>query len=149
VHIEDKDLITTLSQQLDGLPLLGAAYARVDTAMGFSRWLGPVGNYLLARPAARAEAHKIEDETEVPLDAAVVLGLTSAALHVWAADPMLSQVHDYLGDVPLDRITSMEAEAGKTWQQVTITVDTGQSFTLQARGDVHGLVAAFPGPGRQ
>lgn len=81
--------------------MLAATYARVPTSVGFTRILTPLGNYFIARPAARSAAHKITEATEVPLDAAVVLGLSADALHVWSADPMLDQVHDYLGHVPL------------------------------------------------
>jgi hypothetical protein len=49
----------------------------------------PLGNHLVARPAARSAARKITDATEIPLDAAMVLGITANALHVWKADPML------------------------------------------------------------
>jgi hypothetical protein len=31
-----------------------------------------------------------------------VLGLSPDALQVWSADPMLDQVHDYLGQVPVE-----------------------------------------------
>lgn len=64
----------------------------------------------------RAAAGKKTEETGVPLDAAVVLGLSNVALHVWSADPMLDQVHDHLGHVPLERITTMDSTPGRTWQ---------------------------------
>ena len=73
MHVTDEDLIDTLSQGLPGGPLLAAVYARVDTAAGWTRMLTPLGNYLIARPAARAKAHQVTEETEVPLDAAMVL----------------------------------------------------------------------------
>ena len=78
-----------------------AVDARVDTPVGFTRMLTPLGNYFIARPAARSAAKKVTAETDVPMDAAVVLGLSESALHVWSADPMLNQVHDHLGHVPL------------------------------------------------
>lgn len=143
MQIADRELVGTLSAQLGGPPLRSAVYARVDTPLGFTRWFTPIGNYLIARPAARAAAAQITEETEVPLDAAVILGLTAEALHVWAADPMLSQVHDHLGAVPLHHITAISAQIDKSWQPLTITVEDGQAFTLQARGDVHGFVAAY------
>ena len=143
MHVEDKDLVSTLSTQVEGSPLRSAVYARVDTPLGFARWFTPIGNYLVARPAARAAAAHITEDTDIPLDAAVILGLTADALHVWAADPMLSQVSDHLGAVPLKHIASISAEIDKSWQPLTITVEDGHAFTLEARGDVHGFVAAF------
>ncbi len=143
MHIEDKDLVRTLSAQLGATALRSAVYARVTTPVSFTHWFTPIGNYLIARPAARAAAAHITQETDVPLDAAVILGLTAEALHVWAADPMLSQVHDHLGAVPLRHITAISAQIDKSWQPLTITVEDGQAFTLQARGDVHGFVAAY------
>ncbi len=143
MHVEDKDLVSTLSTQIEGAPLRSAVYARVDTPLGFTRWFTPIGNYLIARPAARAAAAHITEDTDIPLDAAVVLGLTGDTLHVWAADPMLSQVHDHLGAVPLRHIRSISAEIDKSWQPLTITIEDGQAFTLEARGDVHGFVAAY------
>src|ERR1022692_3046724 len=123
MHVEDKDLVTALSQQADGPALSAAIYARVSTAMSFTRWLGPLGNYLVARPAARAAAHRDEERTDMPLDAAVVLGLDPQALHVWAADPMLSQVHDHLGTVDIARITAIRTEIAKSWWPLSITLD--------------------------
>lgn len=58
MHVDDKDLVATLSQQADGPPITAAVYARVGTAVSFTRWLGPLGNYLIARPAARAAAQR-------------------------------------------------------------------------------------------
>lgn len=79
----------------------------------------------------------------MPLDAAVVVGLSSDALHVWSADPMINQVHDYLGYVPLERISAMEVIPGRSWQKTTLTLDKGQQVELEARGPIHALVAAF------
>jgi hypothetical protein len=142
LHIEDKDLVTTLSQQVEGAPLAAAVYARVETALSPARWLGPLGNYLIVRPAARAAAHREAERTDVPLDAAVVLGVAPQELHVWAADPMTSQVHDHLGIVPLERISEIRAEVGKSWWPLTIALADGESLELSARGDVPGFVAA-------
>ncbi len=133
--------MTGLADQVDGEMLQAAAYARVPTAVRFTHWLTPLGNYFIARPAARAAAAKKTEETGVPLDAAVVLGLSNVALHVWSADPMLDQVHDHLGHVPL--ITTMDSTPGRTWQDLSITVEGGHVIKLEARGAIHELVAAF------
>lgn len=143
MHIEDEDLISTLSQEADGPPLLAAVYARIATAASFTHWLGPLGNYLVARPAARAAAHRDTERTEMPLDAAVVLGLAPDALHVWSADPMLSQVNDHLGTVDLTRITDISTEIEKSWWPLRIHFTNDESVELEARGDVHGFVSAF------
>jgi hypothetical protein len=143
MHVDDKDLVTALSQQTDGPPLLAAIYARVHTAASFTHWLGPLGNYLVTRPAARAAAHRDSERTDMPLDAAVVIGLAPDVLHVWSADPMLSQVHDHLGSMELSRITGIRAQTGKSWWQLTITFAGDESLDLEARGDVSGFVAAF------
>lgn len=142
MHVEDKDLTTALAEQAAG-PLLGAVYARKDTPAGAARWLGPLGNYLIARPVARAAAHKDTEAVGLPLDAAVVLGATTSDLHVWAADPMLSQVKDHLGSVPLSRVTGASATPGKGWWDLTLTFGDDEAVELQARGDVPGLVAAL------
>jgi hypothetical protein len=143
VHLKDDELVTGLADQVEGGRLQAAAYARVPTALGFTRLLTPLGNYLIARPAARSAAGKVTEESGVPLDAAVVLGLSPDALHVWSADPMLNQVHDHLGHVPLERIAAMEATPGRSWHKVTITLDEGQKVDLEARGAIHGLVSMF------
>src|SRR3954453_15124478 len=101
MHVADKDLTTSLAEQVDGLT--AAVYARFETALSPSPWLGPLANYPVARPAARAAARDVQERPDVPLDAAVVLGLTDSELHVWAADPMLSHVNDHLGSPPLER----------------------------------------------
>lgn len=118
-------------------------YARVHTAASFTHWLGPLGNYLVARPAARAAAHRDSQRTDMPLDAAVVLGLAPEELHVWAADPMLSQVHDHLGSMELSHISAIRAETAKAWWPLTIAFAGGESLDLEARGDVSSFVAAF------
>ena len=143
MHLKDDELVTGLADQVEGHTLQAAAYARVPTAVGFTRLLTPLGNYFIARPAARSAASKVTEETGVPLDAAVVLGLSPDVLHVWSADPMLDQVHDYLGHVPLDRIATMRATPGRSWQKFTITLDEGQQIELEARGAIHVLVDAF------
>lgn len=143
VHLKDDELVTGLADQVEGGTLQVAVYARVPTAVGFTRFLTPLGNYFIARPAARSAADKTTQETGVPLDAAVVLGLSSDALHIWSADPMTNQVHDHLGHVPLARIAAMDATPGRSWQKVTVTLDEGQKIDLEARGAIHALVAAF------
>jgi hypothetical protein len=143
MHLKDDELVSGLAGP-DIPPLLAAVYARVPTAAaGVSRALGWFGNYLIARPAARSAAKDITEQTEVPLDAAVVLGLSADALHVWSADPMLDQVHDHLGHVPLARIAAMTATPGRSWQELVIILDDGQEITLEARGAAHHLVAEF------
>jgi hypothetical protein len=72
-----------------------------------------------------------------------VIGLAPDVLHVWAADPMLSQVHDHLGSVELSRIAGIRAQTGKSWWQLTIAFAGGESLDLEARGDVSGFVTAF------
>ncbi len=143
MHVKDKDLVATLSQQADVPPLSAAVYARVGTAVSFTHWLGLPGNYLIARPAARAAARRDSERTDMPLDAAVVLGIGAQALHVWAADPMLSQVHDHLGSVELARIESIRTEVAQSWWPLSITFTGEQSLDLQARGAVSDFVAAF------
>jgi hypothetical protein len=143
MHLKDEELVTGLTGPEGSLDLLAATFARVPTAVGFTRMLTPLGNYFIARPAARAEGRKITEETDVPLDAAVALGLSATALHVWSADPMLNQVGEYLGHVPLDRITAIEATPGRTWQKLTITVQGGHQVELEGRGASHQLAAAF------
>ncbi|MDQ6836932.1 MAG: hypothetical protein M3137_00960 [Actinomycetota bacterium] len=143
MHLKDSELVNGLADQVEGGALEAAAYARVPTPVGFTRMLTPLGNYFIARPAARSAAGKLTEETGVPLDAAVVLGLSRAALHIWSADPMIDQVYDYLGHVPLARVATMEAVAGHSWQKLTLTLDEGQKLELEARGAIHALVAAF------
>jgi len=122
---------------------VAAVYARIETALSPARWLGALGNYLIVRPAARAAAHRESERTDVPLDAAVVLGISPQELHVWAADPMSSQVHDHLGAVPLERIQEIRAEVRKSWWPPTLVLADGESLELSARGDVRGFVSAF------
>jgi hypothetical protein len=143
MHVADKDLVSALSQPAGAPPLVAAVYARVTSPAGFTRALGPLGNYLIARPAARAAAHRASERTDLPLDAAVVLGLAPGVLHVWSADPMTSHVHDHLGSVETEKIAAIRAETGKSWWPLTITFAGGEPLELQARGDVSGFVAAF------
>ncbi|MGH3248999.1 MAG: hypothetical protein ACRDOI_22730 [Trebonia sp.] len=143
MHLKDDELVTGLAGQEGGLDLLAAVYARVPTAVGFTRMLSPLGNYFIARPAARAAAKTITAETDVPLDAAVVLGLTRDALHVWSADPMLDQVHEYLGQVSVDRIAALTATPGRSWQKLAITLDGGHEIDIEARAASHIMASAF------
>lgn len=143
MHLKDEELVTGLAAQEGGLDLLAATFARLGTAVSFTRMLTPLGNYFIARPAARAAAGKITEETDVPLDAAVVLGLSADALHVWSADPMLNQVNEYLGHVPLERITAIVATPGRSWQKLTIVMQGGHQIELEGRGASHQLAAAF------
>jgi hypothetical protein len=143
MHLKDEELVTGLAGQEGGPELLAATFARVTTAAGFTRMLTPLGNYFIARPAARAAAGRITEKTDVPLDAAVVLGLSTDALHVWSADPMLNQVNEYLGHVPLERITAIEAAPGRNWQKLTINMQGGHQIELEGRGASHQLAAAF------
>lgn len=144
MHLNDDELAIGLADQGAGEPLRAATYARVTTAASFAHWLTPLCNYFIARPAARSAAAKKSEQTGVPLDAAMVLGLSDSALHIWSADPMLNQVHDHLGHVALEHVAGMTAEpAGRSWQKVTISLDSGQTLELEARGPVHALVAAY------
>jgi hypothetical protein len=143
MHVSDTDLIATLTEQTEGDALRAAVYARVHTNASFTHWLGPLGNYLIARPVARRSAHETSQETDVPLDAAVVLGLGERALHVWSADPMLSDVSDHLGSVPLNRVTGISTEPAATWAPLTLTLEDGHTIELEARGDVSGFARAF------
>lgn len=142
MHLKDDQLTSALSSSL-GEELLAAAYARISTAFSLARMLTPIGNYLIARPAARAAAHKITQETDVPLDAAVIIGITAAGLHLWRADPMLNQVGDHIGEVPLTRITSIVVTPGRSWQPMTITLEGGEHIQLEGRGAAHAVASAF------
>src|SRR3984893_16949658 len=141
MHLKNSELTDKLAGQVEGGQLNSAVFARVPTSLSFTRMLTPLGNYFIARPAARAAAHTITDDTDVPLDAAVVLGLSADALHVWSADPMLNQVHDYLGYVPLERITAIDAIPGRSWQKLSITMQGGHQIELEGRGASHQLAA--------
>lgn len=143
MHAKDAELADSLTEQLGDEKIIAAAYARVDTALGPARMLSPLGNYLIARPAARAAAKKMTEETDIPLDAAVVFGVSDSALHVWAADPMLNRVGEHLGQIPLERIASIKVEGGKTWQPVTISMSDGKSIELEGRGSIHAVAAEF------
>lgn len=143
-HLKDDELVAALSTEL-GQTLQAAVYARVDTVLGPTRMLSPLGNYLIARPAARAAAHKITERTQVPLDAAMILGITADALHVWRADPMLNRVGEHVGQVALDRVTDLTVTPGRSWQELVIVLAEGEKIELEARGAAHALAAAFQG----
>jgi hypothetical protein len=148
MHLKDDELTSALSGSL-GEELLAAAYARVPTALSPARLLSPLGNYLIARPAARAAAHKVTEETDVPLDAAVVIGISATAVHLWRADPMLNQVGEHLGAVPLSRITGIAVSPGRSWQPMAITLDGGERIELEGRGAAHAVASAFGEHSRQ
>jgi hypothetical protein len=142
MHLKDDELVSALSRSL-GEELLAAAYARVSTALSLTRVLTPLGNYLIARPAARSAARKITAETAVPMDAAVVIGITGDELHLWRADPMLDKVGDHLGAVPLARIADIAVAAGRSWQPMAITLEGGERIELQGRGAAHAIAGIF------
>lgn len=142
MHIKDAELAAALSASL-GEDVRAAAYARIPTALSFTRMLTPLGNYLIARPAARAAAHKITEATAVPLDAGVIIGITSGAIHLWRADPMLNQVGEHLGEVPLARITGIAVTAGRSWQPITMTLSGGELVELEGRGAAHAIASVF------
>ncbi|MEV5749107.1 hypothetical protein AB0L00_14925 [Actinoallomurus sp. NPDC052308] len=83
------------------------------------------------------------EETDIPLDAAVVFGVSDSALHVWTADPMLNRVGEHLGQIPLERIASIKVEGGRSWQRVTISMADGKSVELEGRGSIHAVAAEF------
>jgi hypothetical protein len=56
---------------------------------------------------------------------------------------MLNQVGEYLGHVPLERITAIEATPGRSWQKLTITMQGGHQVELEGRGASHQLAAVF------
>lgn len=62
---------------------------------------------------------------------------------------MLNQVHDYLGHVPLERITTITAVPGRSWQKLTIGLVGGHSLEIEARGAIHELGCGLPRPDRQ
>ncbi|WP_141579998.1 hypothetical protein [Actinomadura sp. WMMA1423] len=141
-HLKDDELVPALSAETDR-PLLAAVYARVDTVLGPARMLSPLGNYLIARPAARAAAHRLTARTDVPLDGAMILGITEDALHVWRADPMLNRVGEHVGQVSLDRVTDITVTPGRSWQQVAIVLAEGEKIEVEGRGAAHALAAAY------
>lgn len=114
MHVSDKNLVTDLSEQIKDGPLQGAVYARFSTGWSFGRWLTPLGNYLIARPGARARAHDVSEQTEVPLDGGMVLGVGTEHLHIWSADIMLGQVHKHLGAVGRSAIAKVELGVAKS-----------------------------------
>lgn len=143
MHLEDDALVAELGGHAEVPQLLAAGYARVTTPVSFTSMLTPLGDLFIARPAALVAARGITAETDVPLDAAVVLGLSALALHIWSADPTLDQVQEYLGHVPLQRITGIAAAPGEGWQELTITLDGGYEIGLEARDAGPRLAAAY------
>lgn len=143
MHIRDSELVEKLSEQLADDKLIAAVYARLTTSLSAARMLSPLGNYFIARPAARAKANKIASAADVPLDAAMILGITATELHVWAADPMMNLVHDHLGAIPLGRIASIAVEAGRTWQKVTLMLTDSVAIEMEARGAAHAIAESF------
>ncbi|KAA9166787.1 hypothetical protein FPZ12_000850 [Amycolatopsis acidicola] len=141
-HLKDDELVPALSAELRQ-ELRAAVYARVDTVLGPARMLSPLGNYFIARPAARAAAHRITERTDVPLDAAMVLGITTDALHIWRADPMLNRVGEHVGRVSLDRITGITVGPARSWQKVTVLLAEGETIEVEGRGAAHALAAAY------
>jgi hypothetical protein len=59
-HLNDDDLVPALSAEL-GQDLRAAVYARADTVLSPARMLSPLGNYLIARPAARDQPQPIRN----------------------------------------------------------------------------------------
>jgi hypothetical protein len=143
MHIKDGELVAELSKQLDGEQLLAAAYVRVHTSLTVANYLGPLGNYLIARPAARSAARKVSEETDFPLAAAMVFGISADALHIWRADPMLNQVTDNLGHIPLEKISAFAVTAGQSWQPFTVTLADGHAINLEGRGSVFQIETEF------
>lgn len=143
MRVIDKNLTEALSKDLEDGPLIAAVYARIDTALGVARFFTPLGNYLVARPAARAKARGVTEKTDVPLDAGMVLGATKDALHIWSADIMLNQVRDHLGSVPRDRIADVEVGVGRGWQPLALVLSDGARIDVEARGGVHQFVTTF------
>jgi hypothetical protein len=142
MHLKDDELVTALSSSL-GEEVHAAAYARVSTPLSVARLMTPIGNYLIARPAARAAARKMTEDTSVPMDAAVVIGITATALHLWKADPMRNEVGDHLGEVPLSRVKDITVTPGRSWQPVVISLDGGERIELEGRGAAHVIESVF------
>ncbi|MDI5964591.1 hypothetical protein POF50_016405 [Streptomyces sp. SL13] len=143
MHVSEDELTSTLSEQLADGPLTSAVYARINASEGIARMMAPLGNLLIARPAATAKAHKITEETHVPMAAGMVLGLTATALHIWSADAALGHVNDHLGSVPREQISSLEAGTGGGWEPLTIRLADGHKIDIQARGTVQDFVKSF------
>ncbi|GLY92333.1 hypothetical protein Airi02_102610 [Actinoallomurus iriomotensis] len=102
-----------------------------------------VRDYVVEHLGDREGVLIVDEQTEIPLDAAVVFGVSDSALHVWAADPMLNRVGEHLGQIPLERIASIKVEGGKSWQPVTISMADGKSVELEGRGSIHAVAAEF------
>jgi hypothetical protein len=121
--------------------LPAATFALVPTAVSFTGMLTPLGNRFIARPAVG----KTTEEIDVPLDAAVVTGLSADALHVWRADPMPNQVHEYLGHAPLERITAVHDLGQVPGHDIPARSVPGTRHRGDHRGrvaDVHGVPRA-------
>jgi len=142
MHLKDDELVAALSSSL-GEEVHAAAYARVSTALSVARLMSPIGNYLIARPAARVAARKITEDTSVPMDAAVVIAITATALHLWKADPMRNEVGDHLGEVPLSRVKDITVTPGRSWHPVVISLDGGERIELEGRGAAHVIESVF------
>ena len=86
MHLKDEELVTGLAGQ-DGAPeLLAATFARVTTAVSFTRMLSPLGNYFIAPPppAAMAAAGVLIDCP--PLESAT----TATTVRVRAGETVLT-----------------------------------------------------------
>jgi hypothetical protein len=142
-RITDDVLTETLSKSITGPPLQGAVFCRFRTAFTAANYLGPLGLYLISKPAAASKAAEVTKETGVPLDSAVVFGVNSDALFIWSADPMLSLVKSFLGAIPRSKIVSVTTSPGTSWQEVCITLESGGKIEIEARGGVHAFVSAF------
>mmetsp|Transcript_81380 Transcript_81380/g.158966 ORF Transcript_81380/g.158966 Transcript_81380/m.158966 type:complete len:166 (+) Transcript_81380:71-568(+) len=142
-RITDDVLAATLSSSIAGPPLQGAVYCRFRTALTAANYLGPLGMYMISRPAAASKAAGITKETGVPLDAAVVFGVNSEALFIWSSNPMLSTVNSYLGAVPRSQISAVTTKSGTSWQELSIVLESGSEINVEARGGVHAFVSSF------
>jgi len=142
-RITDDVLTTTLSKSITGPPLQGAVFCRFRTAFTAANYLGPLGMYMISRPAAASKAAEVTKETGVPLDSAVVFGVSSEALFIWSADPMLSLVKSYLGSILRSKIATVTTTPGTSWQQICVELKDGGKIEVEARGGVHAFVSAF------
>ena len=141
-RITDDVLAETLSKSIAGPPLTGAVFCRFRTAYTAANYLGPLGMYLISRPAAASKAAEATKDTGVPLDAAVVFGVNREALYIWSASPMLSMVNTFLGAIPRSKITAVTTKPGSSWQQLSISLEGGE-IEVEARGGVHAFVSSF------
>jgi hypothetical protein len=141
-RIMDDVLAETLSKCNAAPPLTGAVFCRFRTAYTAANYLGPLGMYLISRPAAASKAAEVTKNTGVPLDAAVVFGVNSEALYIWSASPMMSMVNTFLGAIPRSKITAVTTKPGSSWQQLSISLEGG-AIEVEARGGVHAFVSSF------